>query len=275
MGHNIAIYFLYFIILAMMGWVMEVTLQLVQKHKFSNRGFLIGPYCPIYGCGGVLITLTLSNLSSHPVALFSTAILICGVLEYLTSYFMEKIFNARWWDYSNNKFNINGRVCLETIIPFGLLGLALIYIINPFIFGKLNQVPENVINIIAIIVASIFLLDSIISFNVISNVRKATKKFDKENPKDSTDEISKKVREFLKSKSPLNRRLVEAFPELTAIIKERKEQIKQKTKEIKGDIVNKANEVRSDITDKAGELKGEIAKQADKVKEKLKKEKNK
>ena len=58
-----------------MGWVMEVTLQLVQKHKFSNRGFLIGPYCPIYGCGGVLITLTLSNLSNHPIALFSTAIL--------------------------------------------------------------------------------------------------------------------------------------------------------------------------------------------------------
>lgn len=90
MEHNIEIYFLYFIILAIMGWVMEVTLQLVQKHKFSNRGFLIGPYCPIYGCGGVLITLTLSNLSNHPIALFSTAILICSVLEYLTSYLMEK-----------------------------------------------------------------------------------------------------------------------------------------------------------------------------------------
>lgn len=210
MEHNIEIYFLYFIILAIMGWVMEVTLQLVQKHKFSNRGFLIGPYCPIYGCGGVLITLTLSNLSNHPVALFSTAILICGVLEYLTSYLMEKIFNARWWDYSNNKFNINGRVCLETIIPFGLLGLTLIYIINPFIFGKLNQIPENIVRIIAIIVASIFLIDLIISFYVISNVRKATKKFDKENPKDSTDAISKKVREFLRGKSVLNRRLINA-----------------------------------------------------------------
>ena len=220
-------------------------------------------------------TLALSNLSNHPVALFSTAILICGVLEYLTSYLMEKIFNARWWDYSNNKFNINGRVCLETIVPFGILGLVLIYVINPFIFDNLSKVPTNVINIIAVVVAVLFTLDLIISLTVISNVRKATTKFDKENPKDSTDEISRKVREFLKSKSPLNRRLVEAFPELTAIIKERKEQIKQKTKEIKGDIVNKANEVRSDITDKAGELKGEIAKQADKVKEKLKKEKNK
>ena len=274
MEHNIAVYFLYFIILAIMGWIMEVTLQLVQKHKFSNRGFLIGPYCPIYGCGGILITLTLSNLHNHPIALFSTAILICGILEYVTSYLMEKIFNARWWDYSKNKFNINGRVCLETIIPFGILGLALIYVINPFIFDNLSKIPTTIINIIAIIVAILFTLDMIISLTVISNVRKATKKFDKENPKDSTDEISRKVREFLKSKSTLNRRLVEAFPELTAIIKERKEQIKQKTKEIKGDIVNKANEVKNDITDKAGELKEEIVKQADKVKGKIKKIKN-
>ncbi len=273
MKYSIAIYFLYFIILAMLGWMMEVTLQLVQKHKFSNRGFLIGPYCPIYGCGGLLITLTLSNLSNHPIALFSTAILICGVLEYLTSYLMEKIFNARWWDYSKNRFNINGRVCLETIIPFGILGLVLIYIINPFIFGQLSKVPENVLNIIAIIVAALFLLDSIISFVVISNVRKATKKFDKENPKDSTDEISKKVREFLRGKSALNRRLINAFPELTATLKEHKEKIKQKTKEIKGEIVNKANEVKSDITDKAVELRGEITKQTDKVKRKIKKDK--
>lgn len=275
MEHNIAIYFLYFIILAIMGWIMEVTLQLVQKHKFSNRGFLIGPYCPIYGCGGILITLTLSNLANHPVALFSTAILICGVLEYITSYLMEKIFNARWWDYSNNKFNINGRVCLETIIPFGILGLVLIYIINPFVLNNLSKIPTNIIDIIAIIVATLFTLDLIISLTVISNVRKATKKFDKENPKDSTDEISRKVREFLKSKSPLNRRLVEAFPELTAIIKERKEQIKQKTKEIKGDIVNKANEVRNDLTDKAEEIKEEISQKACKVKEKIKKDKDK
>ena len=275
MEHNIAIYFLYFIILAIMGWIMEVTLQLVQKHKFSNRGFLIGPYCPIYGCGGILITLTLSNLANHPVALFSTAILICGVLEYITSYLMEKIFNARWWDYSNNKVNINGRVCLETIIPFGILGLVLIYIINPFVLNNLSKIPTNIIDIIAIIVATLFTLDLIISLTVISNVRKATKKFDKENPKDSTDEISRKVREFLKSKSPLNRRLVEAFPELTAIIKERKEQIKQKTKEIKGDIVNKANEVRNDLTDKAEEIKEEISQKACKVKEKIKKDKDK
>lgn len=260
MQYSVSTYFLYFIILAMLGWTMEVTLQLVQKHKFSNRGFLIGPYCPIYGCGGLLITLTLSNLSKHPVALFSTAILICGILEYLTSYLMEKIFNARWWDYSKNKFNINGRVCLETIIPFGLLGLLLIYVINPFVFEILEKASIDLLNIIAIIVAILFIADLVISFTVISNVRKATKKFDKENPKDSTDEISKKVREFLKGKSILNRRLINAFPEFRAILKERREQIKQKTQEIKEDLENKAEEIKEDLSQKAEEVKAKFKK---------------
>ena len=169
MEYSIATYFLYFIIIAICGWIMEVVLQLIQKHKFSDRGFLIGPYCPIYGCGGLLITFCLTGIKEHPVALFSMAILICGILEYATSYVMEKIFHARWWDYSENKYNINGRVCLETIIPFGILGVILIYIVNPFIFNNLTKIPENILNIIAIAIALLFVIDNIVSFKVISN----------------------------------------------------------------------------------------------------------
>ena len=266
----------YFIIYSFVGYVVETLFALINYNVIESRqSFMYGPFCGIYGFGAVVLILSLRFFDKNNYTLFLGGCLTGSIVEYTMSFLGELLFNARWWDYSNNKFNINGRVCLETIVPFGILGLVLIYVINPFIFNNLSKVPTNVINIIAVVVAVLFTLDLIISLTVISNVRKATTKFDKENPKDSTDEISRKVREFLKSKSPLNRRLVEAFPELTAIIKERKEQIKQKTKEIKGDIVNKANEVRSDITDKAGELKGEIAKQADKVKEKLKKEKNK
>lgn len=247
MEYSISIYFLYFIILSILGWIMEVLLQLIQKHKFTNRGFLIGPYCPIYGCGGLLIALSLDGLREHPVALFSMVILISGILEYATSYIMEKIFNARWWDYSQNKFNINGRVCLETIIPFGLLGLALVYIINPFILNNLNRLPNNILNIIAIGLAILFVTDLIVSLKIISNVRKVTKKFDKENPKDNTDEISQKVREFLKNKSKLNKRLIDAFPGLTATLKERKEQIIKKTGQIKDEITQKAGEVKDKV----------------------------
>ena len=271
MEYSIATYFLYFIIISICGWIMEVTLQLIQKHKFADRGFLIGPYCPIDGCGGLLITWCLTGLEEHPVALFSMAILICGILEYATSYIMEKLFHARWWDYSENKYNINGRVCLETIIPFGILGLILIYLVNPFIFDNLSKVPENILNIIAIAVLVLFIADNLVSLKVISNVRSATTKFDKENPKDNTEEISQKVKEFLKDKSILNRRLVNAFPKLTAILKEKSEIIKQKTNEMKEDIANKANEMKEDFNGYVNDMKEGITQKAGKVKKSVKK----
>ena len=98
--YDIEKYVLLFFIYAFLGWIMEVIGKLIQQKKFINRGFLIGPYCPIYGHGAILITILLSRYKANPFILFFMAILICSILEYATSYFMEKIFHARWWDYS-------------------------------------------------------------------------------------------------------------------------------------------------------------------------------
>ena len=260
MEYSIATYFLYFLIIAICGWMMEITLQLIQKHKFADRGFLIGPYCPIYGCGALLITFCLTGLKEHPVGLFSTAILVCGILEYATSYIMEKLFHARWWDYSECKFNINGRVCIETIIPFGILGVLLIYIVNPFIFDNLAKVPENMLNLTAITMIVLFVADLIVSLRVVTIFRSTTKKFDKENPQDNTEEISQKVKEFLKGKSILNRRLINAFPKWTAILKEQSEKIKQKTNEMKEDFNEYANGVKEEISQRADNVKRGVKK---------------
>ena len=145
-GFDVRVYFLLFMIYAMSGWLMEVICKLIQYKRFINRGFLIGPYCPIYGYGALLITFLLRKYTDDPIILFFMAIIICGVLEYLTSYFMEKIFKARWWDYSQKKFNINGRVCLNTIIPFGILGIFIMYVSNPFLLSKIEQLPEIWLN---------------------------------------------------------------------------------------------------------------------------------
>ena len=121
-----------FFIYAFIGWLMEVCFTFITDHKLVNRGFLIGPLCPIYGHGCLLILLFLKKFADEPITLFFMAMLICSLLEYFTGYLLEKIFKARWWDYSNRKFNINGRICLETLIPFGILGLLIVLIINPF-----------------------------------------------------------------------------------------------------------------------------------------------
>lgn len=134
-GIDLKVYFLLFIIYAVIGWCMEVVCKLIQYKKFVDRGFLIGPYCPIYGVGALLITFFLNKYVQDPVVLFVMAVVVCGILEYLTSYFMEKIYHARWWDYSSKKFNINGRICLSNLIAFGILGMFIMYISNPFLIG--------------------------------------------------------------------------------------------------------------------------------------------
>ena len=195
---SIAINFILFIIYSFLGWLVEVINCSIVEKKLVNRGFLISPICPIYGCGALLITLVLSNYKDDWFVVFCMAVILCGLLEYFTSWLMEKIFHARWWDYSKNKFNINGRICLETMVPFGILGLVIIYILNPFFYNILNLIPTNIAEIVSIILLIILIIDSIVSFNVISKVTSTVKKVTQENKKDDTYEITAKVRETIK-----------------------------------------------------------------------------
>lgn len=267
-GIDIRIYFLLFMIYAVMGWCIEVIGKLIETKKFINRGFLIGPYCPIYGYGAILITFLLKKYTEDPIALFIMAILVCGVLEYLTSYFMEKIFKARWWDYSQRKFNINGRVCLNTIIPFGLLGLFIMYVTNPFFLQILGRLPEVWLNILFWTLLTIYVADTIASTVVISYIKKALKFVGKE--LDNTEEITKKIKEVLTQKSALHRRLLKAYPKLEAVklkIKEKKEEIKQQveeqTREIKKQIKNQKDGIKQQIEEQKVEI-GKIIDQTSK-----------
>lgn len=190
MIYNIEIYFMLFIIYSILGWAMESTLVAIENRKFVNRGFLIGPYCPIYGVGVVSVTLLLSRFSNNIILLFILSTILCGFLEYFTSYIMEKIFHARWWDYTHKKININGRVCLENLLAFGILSVLLICFVNPWIFNKLYVIPRNILHYLSAALFLIYITDMCISFKVILNFKNVTKQ-----AKDNTEEISKKVRE--------------------------------------------------------------------------------
>ena len=239
-GIDIRVYFLLFLTYSIAGWCMEVIGKLIEKKKFINRGFLIGPYCPIYGTGAILITLLLKKYTPDPFALFVMAILVCGTLEYLTSYFMEKIYHARWWDYSSKKFNINGRICLSNLIAFGILGMFIMYISNPFLMGQLEKLTPLSLNIIFWIILVIFLADNIVSGIINNSIKITTKQLGEK--MDNTEEITKKVREILQKKSALHRRLINAYPTLEAVkikIKEKKEEIKNHVEEQKKEIEEK------------------------------------
>jgi uncharacterized membrane protein len=125
-------YICIFLVYSIAGWFMESFRGLAKTGKFVNRGFLIGPYLPVYGWGVTLITIFLEKYVNDIGILFGMSIILCGVLEYFTSWIMEKLFKARWWDYHNRKFNINGRICLETLIPFGIARNGIIKICESF-----------------------------------------------------------------------------------------------------------------------------------------------
>ena len=198
---NIELYILIFFIYSFAGWFMESVGGILNVKKFVNRGFLIGPYCPVYGCGVVLITLLLDKYKNDIILVFILSVLICGTLEYLTSYCMEKLFNARWWDYHNKKFNINGRICLETLLPFGIGGTLILCFINPFLINIFINLSVSVLNIITALLTIIFIVDFIISFVIIISFKGETYK-----EKDNTEEISNKVKDkteevFMKAES--------------------------------------------------------------------------
>ena len=207
-----------FLIYSFIGWIVEVSAFLIQDHKFVNRGFLIGPVVPIYGTGGILITILLTKYQSDPIVLFCMAVIVCSILEYLTSYIMEKIFKTRWWDYSNKKFNINGRICLSNLIVFGIMGLVMVYLINPFLIGILNKIVPILLKCVVSILMVLFVIDFFVSFSVTSKIKNVGKVVFK----DSTEEINAKVKEILLSKGKLTRRVIKAFPNFDIRFKQKK-----------------------------------------------------
>lgn len=218
---NIKIVFLLFIIYSMIGWTIEVIDQLYRQKKLINRGFLLGPYCPVHGIGALLMLLLLSSISDSTIILFLSSVLICTCLEYLTGYLLEKIFKARWWDYSDYKFNLNGRVCLQNSLFFGIAGVIIIKIANPFFLKIILSMPTNILNIVSLIVFLIFTSDLAISFKVICNFKTLTNNL----TKDSTEEISNKVKNVLAKNSILFKRLINAFPNLRRGVKKLKHDI--------------------------------------------------
>lgn len=265
MSKQLSILFLLFILYSFVGWFMEVCVTLHDTKRLVNRGFLVGPICPIYGCGVLLILLLLHKYLDDPVALFVMAVLLCSFLEYFTGYLMEKLFNARWWDYSHKKFNINGRICLDNLVAFGVLGLLVMYVLNPFFMKILNSINGIVLDIIAIILLVILLVDMIVSFKIIKGFKNVAKSVEKDN----TAEITSRVREMLMSRGGLYKRLVSAFnfEANRTIIKEKLNKVKDSASKILETLEREKNKKIEKITNDYNRKIGNVRK-------KIKKDKN-
>ena len=152
-----------FYLYSFVGWFYESTICSFVNHRhFINRGFLMGPYCPIYGVGAAACYLCFRGIE-NPFLLFLASAILCGIIEYFTSYVMEKACHAKWWDYSHFPFQLHGRICLYGLTLFGAGNVVLCHFVQPRFLGVLRKVHPDVELFLVIGLTLIFCIDATIT----------------------------------------------------------------------------------------------------------------
>ncbi|MCC8159884.1 MAG: hypothetical protein LIO53_00945 [Oscillospiraceae bacterium] len=167
-----------FFIYGFIGWCVEVAYCGVDQGYFSNRGFLNGPICPIYGVGAVIVILCLTPIQDNIWLLFVGSALLTSLLELVTGFALDKIFHARWWDYTDKPFNIGGYICLKFSIYWGLVCIALMRGIHPAIYKLVQDIPHIAGLIILIFISAVFAVDIVITVVAINKLEKRIKLMD-------------------------------------------------------------------------------------------------
>lgn len=223
-SENLTNLIILFFSFSVLGWMIEVSLKFIDFGRFINRGFFIGPYCPIYGLGSILIILVTQNFREHsPALVFLISLLVCGLVEYLVSYFLEARYHARWWDYSNRPMNLNGRIWIGNLVLFGLGGLAIDRVFEPWIMDGLALMPLVWKQGLALAIVLVMLVDLILSYFVMKLV-----KVNVEGSKaDNTQAIRQEMKILVTNKNILYRRFINAYPD----VKYRTDRIKAKLRE--------------------------------------------
>ena len=150
----------YFIIYSFLGWIMESVVRSIAEKKIINTGFLKGPICPIYGIGAVILIIFLESLKDTPVALFVVSMIVFTIWEYLVGVLLEKLFNTKYWDYSDQKYNYKGRICLTNSICWGFLGIMFVKYIHPFTQKCLSYINEELLSYVITTISFIMLTSS-------------------------------------------------------------------------------------------------------------------
>lgn len=217
--------FLWFITYSFIGWIYESTVISIQDKKLVNRGFFNGPYIPVYGVGGIAVILILGSRTMNIASLFVLSALITTSIEYITAIIMEKGFKTKLWDYTNYRFNFQGRVCLIGAVAFGTLCVLLIKVIHPFISGLTDKMTDVQIYIASAISCAVFLADFVYSFVIVLNLKgkinQITNRWSsfveaqKNKADDMLDEFyQKNIKEFFSRGGYQTKRLIQAFPRM-------------------------------------------------------------
>lgn len=257
-----------FLIYSFVGYLSEVTYCSIGKRRLVNRGFLYGPWLPIYGFGGLIVKVVLSPLYDYPIAVFILAMILTSLVEYIGSWWLEKMFDIKLWDYSKKLLNINGRVCLLNSTLFGIMSLFCLYVADPYLDRLINKIPEDVMHILANIIVVVLAVDftlSVVKMNAFKAALQEAREKAKANEekfkalvaegrselaiemKARWDEEMEKNREKIRR---VSRHIISSFPTATSRSEETKaqlERLKARINESKENLKNKSEKLKESI----------------------------
>lgn len=250
-----------FIVYAFLGWCTEVSYAALDTGKFVNRGFLNGPYCPIYGCGVVVVVTILTPLKDNLLILFVGSFLLTSLLEFVTGFILEKVFHNKWWDYSDKPFNIKGYVCLKFSIYWGLACTFIMDVLHPIIYKGITAIPRLLGFILLLVFMGVFVVDFCITVSTILKFNRRLKAMDEMAAAIHrlSDEIGVNIYENVTGVIEKSEEFQENYAELIEKIAEKKEDILDLPGAAREKLVDKAENAKLVISENIMEAKSSFA----------------
>ena len=283
-GMSFADILIYFLLYAIIGYMLEVIYAALVLGKFVNRGFLNGPWCPIYGFGMVIVAITLRPLSANMIVLFIGSVIVTSAIEFVTGFVLEKVFHQKWWDYTNEPFNLGGYICLKFSLIWGIACVFVVKLVLPFTDFLCKLMRNSVGLIIIFTLLGLMIADLIATVITINGIKKKMRLMDsiaaklKENSNNVGGFLSEETLELKQKLETLSeqleksgaKRVFNAFPnlkkgstkklsDLRATINESIERSREKSRENLAEARENLAEARENLERRVAEIKPKFA----------------
>ena len=248
------------LVYSFLGWCCEVAFAAVRRGIFVNRGFLNGPVCPIYGFGVLIVLLVLEPVKDNLALLFFGSMVLTSALEFFIGFIMEQFFHDKWWDYSENPFNIKGYICLEFSLVWGAACVLVVDVIHPMIFKLICAIPEKLSLWLMVFFTAVLISDAVITlWNMLKLPKRlrATDELEKAMTAVS-DAIGEKVYEGVERSKERSEAFDEKHPELAERRKEAFEDVLEKRSEINREVKAREDESLEALRAKKAELEAKL-----------------
>ncbi|CCX89484.1 putative uncharacterized protein [Clostridium sp. CAG:590] len=248
----------YFYFYCIFGWVFESTYVSLRTHKLTNRGFMKGPWLPLYGSGAILVLLVTLPYADHPVGVYFAGMIAATILEYITGVVMVKLFKVRYWDYSYKKIQFQGHICLSSSLAWGGLSLLMVYVIHPPIVKFIAMWNENVVNILTFIVTICMAYDFANAFREAMDLRALI--IQAEELKKRMEEVVAEKREaFAETVEERREQFAQSVAESKEQLAESRERLAESLDERKEKFAETVSETRERIAESVAESKEQLA----------------